>query len=40
VLTIGQIRYCTAFAALNGSNGSNGKLFKGGKSPPPASCPP
>ena len=40
VLTIGQLRYCTAFDDSGGSNGSNGKLFKGRKAPPPASCPP
>ena len=39
VLTVGTIRYCTAFDDFHGKNGSDGLLFKGLNAPAPAACP-
>ena len=39
VLTIGPLRYCTAFTGFDGRNGSDGKRFQGKNPPPPAACP-
>jgi hypothetical protein len=39
VLTIGQIRYCTAFDDLRGRDGSDGKRFEGRDAPAPGPCP-
>jgi hypothetical protein len=34
--TIGSLKYCTAFPAFNGKDGSNGRKFLGKNAPPPS----
>ena len=40
ILTLDNLRYCTAFDDFRGRNGSDGKRFQGKDAPPPAACPP
>jgi hypothetical protein len=39
VLTLGAVRYCTAFDDFNGRDGSDGKKFQARDSMRPRSCP-
>jgi hypothetical protein len=39
VLTMAEVRYCTAFDDFRGRDGSDGKRFQGRNSPAPFPCP-
>jgi hypothetical protein len=39
VLTLGALKFCTAFDGSPGKDGSDGRLFQGKDGPAPPSCP-